>query len=176
MRPIDWYKTATIEDIVEGITWYDRAYFLALELSEATSYTLEQCAGVIAATSIRQRWETNVQWAKDALINGVLNGTSLVKKKVKAILECKGCKEKILTILNGPKISNFFLNILGDKSVVTVDLWMARAFGIPPEKVKGKRYNKLAAKIKELATKCGEHPAHFQAIIWVNIRKNWNNG
>lgn len=169
-----WYRLATIEDEIEGLTWYDDAYHLACELSEQTGYTVEQVAGVIAAYSINQGWSGNVTLVKRALLEGVFEGMKMVIKKVELILACDGDVDCILNILNGEKIKNFFLNIIGKFTGVTLDRWALRALGRSYDRATPLQYKKDAAKYKEIATKFGYSPAQFQAIIWVSVRKNWN--
>lgn len=162
------YRRASLETVVNGLTWYDNAYHLAQELAAESGLGLEKCAGIIAATSINQSWQGNVTLAKDA-VRGNVRGLKMVVDKVNAILECDGDMDCILTILNGDKVKNFFLNILGDYSGVTIDRWMMRIWGI--DRVpKGKAYIKKAAKIKEVATRLGYQPAQLQAILWEQVR------
>ena len=77
---------------------------------------------------------------------------------------------------SGRKVKNFAANLRGDFSVVTIDVWMARAFGANYEGANSPAksdaiYAKMAGKITRLAARVGLSPASLQACIWSGIRQ-----
>lgn len=170
-----YYNRLDKSEIQNIVSWYPEAYRIATSLAKVSGYSVEQCAGVLAAISINTGWEDNVKRATNAILGRAYGHFKFVKQKVQDILDCKGELDCILDILNGDKVKNFCLNILGDHSLVTVDRWMSRMWGedlVPT----GPKYRRRAAKIKELATKAGYPPSTYQALLWVAIRKyyTWN--
>jgi hypothetical protein len=70
--------------------------------------------------------------------------------------------------LSGPKVSRFAANILGDKSPVTVDVWMMRLFGLPYDKAPtAQQYRMISEWTGQLAQEMGVSPSEMQAALWV---------
>lgn len=76
-----------------------------------------------------------------------------------------------LTQSTSMKTGSFAANLLGDEYAVTIDVWMARAFGVDPEKLFGSRPLYWACKdiITEVAGIVGMTPAQAQAAIWHSV-------
>jgi hypothetical protein len=79
---------------------------------------------------------------------------------------------QIVTILNGPKISRFFRNIVGDSNAVTVDVWAQRvatgkASNIPPA---GLTYTNIELAYQAAALVIGVPARDVQAAVWVWVR------
>lgn len=82
-----------------------------------------------------------------------------------------------VTILNGPKITAFYNNLLGNSDYVTIDFHIANflsnnvytAKGLPT--ISPKVYRKLSDAIKEASKDYGMRPMDLQACIWVHQRK-----
>lgn len=74
-----------------------------------------------------------------------------------------------LDVLNGPKVRRFYLNITGDHSVVTVDVWAARAAGVDG-KLTGARYLAVERAYQNAARIVGMTPRDLQAAVWVHTR------
>jgi hypothetical protein len=70
--------------------------------------------------------------------------------------------------LSGDKVSRFARNLLGDKDCVTVDVWIARAYGQDPGNFD---YQEIEAKIRQEAKDHGIEPAEWQAVVWQVIRQ-----
>jgi hypothetical protein len=100
------FKRATPADIRAGFRWYNRAHEFALTLSD----NLEMAAGVIAALSPNNHWETNKKAAEKAFAQGTAMGTHFIanERKVDAILS----GENPLSVLNGPKVTAFYRTIV----------------------------------------------------------------
>jgi hypothetical protein len=72
--------------------------------------------------------------------------------------------------LSGLKVGSFGPNLLGDFIRVTVDTWMAKAYGFP-SKVSDPMYRFLDYAISQAAKAKGLEPAEMQAAIWTGIKK-----
>ena len=73
--------------------------------------------------------------------------------------------------INGPKVSRFLANLLGDLSVVTIDVWICKAYNLDQKRLTPAVYKRLAAKIKLDAGRLGIMPADYQAVLWYCIRR-----
>ena len=186
-------QLASQADIEAGIEWYARAHRLASRLSDAYDLSLGQAVGVIAALSPNNRWERNCADA-EAMIKAWHHGSdpSLVKvctfntnkAKASAILDLADPSSiNIAAILNGRKVSAFFLSIMGDPDAVCVDghayaIWIGErvpttktpSIGVALYADIARAYVLVAKRSKEL---CGETltPTQVQAVTWVTYRR-----
>lgn len=76
-----------------------------------------------------------------------------------------------LTQSTSMKTGSFAANLLGDEYAVTIDVWMARAFGLDAEKLFSSRPTYWACKdiVTEVAGIVGMTPAQCQAAIWHSV-------
>lgn len=157
-----------------GRKWYQDAHDYAWKLSNTYGITLEQAAGLIAATSIRTRWDANL---RDAMLAGaglLTTGLKLRYQKTRAIMalpESDAGLDAVLAILKGPKVSAFARNIIdpnGDEA--TIDVWMCRAFDVPHSAAKGALYDQMQDAVRIVARQCDVPVPTMQAIIWVIVR------
>lgn len=76
----------------------------------------------------------------------------------------------------GMKTGSFAANLLGDEFAVTIDVWMARAFEVEPEKVFGSRplYWACSTLVRQASIELKMTPAQAQAAIWHGIA--WESG
>jgi len=175
-RIVKAWHSATTSDLEAGLAWYDRARAHA----EVIHPNVLIGAGVIAALSPRCEWSLNKRWAQticDAAIAGSscpsgVHTFAMRSKAWKIARLANPTVEQIVTILNGPKITRFFRNIIGDTSAVTIDVWAQRiATGkdssTPP---KGAMYLTLERAYQLAAEQIGVPARDVQAATWVNIR------
>ena len=73
--------------------------------------------------------------------------------------------------INGPKVSRFAENLKGNLDVVTVDIWMCRAYGIDDKDLTPTLYRRLEKRIQSDAKKANATPAGYQAVLWYAIRR-----
>lgn len=173
------FYSASDEEMSGGLDWYPRAYQFAVELSNETGLTIEQCAAVLAVTSPGVSWGIQHSYTL-GFINGVLDGKA--PRKVKGPFYGAN-KEKAARIildedfsaLHGPKVEAFYRNIMGNHSLATVDrhaLRVALARDCEPHECaellsarSRKRVEVLAA--YHLAAKnLGYEVALVQAVTW----------
>jgi len=77
---------------------------------------------------------------------------------------------------SGQKVRNFSANLRGNFDLVTIDVWMSRAFGVDYDGVNSPAksdavYARMAGRITRLASRFDVSPASFQACVWSGIRK-----
>ena len=71
----------------------------------------------------------------------------------------------------GQKVSAFYQNLIGNENAVTVDIWIARRYGLMKPKAISKRdYKYVADSIRMDADFAGVTPAQWQAMEWCKIR------
>lgn len=73
--------------------------------------------------------------------------------------------------IHGPKVSRFAANLKGDLDVVTIDVWICKAYGIPHKALTPTLYGRLEKKIRLDAKACNATPAGLQAVIWYAVRR-----
>jgi hypothetical protein len=172
-----------------GPQWYGRAHEQAAELAERYGFTVAQAAGAIAAMSPRVGWgenladaDTLLSWAERArdepdapyVPEWALKLVSFSANRDRAI-ECLTVDDP-LTVLRGPKQRAFYLNIMGDATGVTVDVWATRAATRGQLDTPGtsRRYADIAAAYRTAARAVGVAPRDFQAGVWIAARATRN--
>ena len=186
-------QLANQADIEAGIEWYARAHRLASRLSEAYDLSLGQCVGVIAALSPNNKWSRNCIDA-EAMIKAWSYGVDPTTVKVCTFNPNKAKAAEILAlqdpssvniaaILNGRKVSAFFLSIMGDPDAVCVDghayaIWIGErvpttqtpSIGVGLYRDIARAYVLVAKRSEQL---CGEKltPTQVQAVTWVTYRR-----
>jgi hypothetical protein len=184
------YRIATVEDVANGVEWYDRAKRMAAWIAKETGIQEATVIGVMAALSPNNRWERN---CKDALTmcSAWINGDSLedfkvscynkMKEKAWSILQDDLQDDAaILTRLNGQKIRSFYSNIRG-LDEVTIDghaLNIARGKreGLTSDKTNmgKKQYRELQAAYVTAAKRIKVKPSELQAITWTTWKRIHN--
>jgi len=184
---------ASQADLAAGIEWYARAERLGHRLSHQYGCTFEQAVGVIAALSPNNRWARNCTDAESMIQAWAVGADPLtvrvctygaMRAKAAAILALASPnRETIAGILNGRKITAFFLSITGRADAVCVDghayaIWLGQR--VPTTKTPAlgvKLYADIARAYcvvaKRSAALCGEQltPAQVQAVTWVTYRR-----
>jgi hypothetical protein len=164
------YNQATPEE--KKNMWYDDARIFAMnQTTESVSHV--KVAGIIAALSPLKSWEENKRITITFLQNGKTSHTKTNHQKAVDILNCDGKVETICDILNGNKVTAFFLNIVGYKNVVTIDrhaLAVAIGRSITGNEGVGitKIQNEFFQRCYQIAArKENVDPSYMQAITWV---------
>lgn len=179
------YGAATDTEREAGLRWYEAARSLARALAEThwgpgRPRTLKHAAGIIAAVSPNVSWSRNVQIATLAFKDGYASGT-FTRNCEKADRILTG--EDPMMVLSGPKVTNFYLNILsaGENNSVTIDrhavhIAEGRIF-TDHERTKMLRingtyngYGEFVDAYREAAWRVNLSAAKLQAIVWVAYR------
>ena len=188
------YDLATENEKQNGRRWYKKAGAEIAELAIQHHTTTKVAAGVVAALSPSTRWDTNLADAARVLSVGLspygladyyeCKVTTYNSNKVKAfaIAECRFIPGEPSDILRGPKVTAFYLNLIGDSSVLTLDSHAYNAFcgfratssdlpGMRAQLARDARKAYFqAAEVK------GETVAGFQAIIWLTWKARIDAG
>lgn len=179
-RLLQVYAQATRRDVAEGIRWYATARREIDTVARATGIDADTVAAVVAVLSPRMPWRHNVD-AAATLIRQYRDGVDVENATAIMALHANIRKGyRILqgdrSALRGPKVTAFYLNLIGDPDAVTVDVWAYRAAtgrdldGNAP----GIREHRAIARAHEnAARRVGLTPAEFQAVAWTVIRKVW---
>jgi hypothetical protein len=178
------YSRASDDAREYGSRWYGEAYGFASRLaSEYPGATVEQVAGAIAALSPRVYWTDNQRDAETLLdwyytdpdepyvpLWYVKRSMSAFPKQIDKAVDCLGADDP-LTILNGPKETAFYRNIVGNPTAVTVDVWMTRAATRgATDKASPTLYRTIERAIVRAARKHHTNPRDFQAAVWIAAR------
>ena len=173
------FESASPEDVHEGINWYSNALSFARSLDSDE----RKAAGVIAALSPRQAWDTNKEGAKKLLtaaqrhssIIPTVAGTYHNVQKAWKIANGANPEEALIPFEPNRafKVPRFYANILGNTEVVTVDVWAARvAVKNAPDAIRGTLYLKIEKMYQRAAQTIGTiTPRDLQAVCWVHIRR-----
>jgi hypothetical protein len=186
-------QLASQADLAAGIEWYARAERLGHRMADEYGCTFEQAVGVIAALSPNNRWARNCADA-EAVIQAWAVGAdpSAVTVCTYGAMRAKACRilamadpsqTAIATILNGRKITAFFLSITGRPDAVCVDghayaIWLGQRVTTTNTPSLGVKLYADIARAYVLVAKrsqalCGEvlTPAQVQAVTWVTYRR-----
>ncbi|WZE63534.1 hypothetical protein PANI_CDS0014 [Maribacter phage Panino] len=157
--------------------WYLKANDFAKTLSQRYDVQLSKVCGVIAALSPLKKWSENKRIAESFLLNGNAYHTKTMKDKAKSILKSDGGTSTIVDILNGDKITSFFLNILepNNGNVVTID---RHALDICLGVYQGNVERRMTSNQYLFFVKCyliaanerNLTPSEIQAVTWVKWR------
>lgn len=158
------------------VHWYEEAHLFARELyfthrsrHDKETLTAKIC-GVIAALSPRKSWEHNKKVALQFLETGKCGHTKLFVEKATSIMGSDGNIETICDILNGNKITSFFLNIYNPSlsNIVTIDrhaidIAVGRVLGEDKRGMTAKQYQFFVNCYVVAGNKLGQLPNYVQS-------------
>jgi hypothetical protein len=181
------YGQATPQEKRDGLRWYKKAKRECKQLAMQKNVTMRHAVGVVAATSPNLKWEKNVHTASQ-VIDGYTQGIdhesiescmAYKANRLKAykVMAASNRSKSILDVLNGPKISAFFDNIMGGDSV-TVDgharnIAYAERVQLKSDKanISKAEYAKLEKAYRDAAAILNIKACDLQAITWVAWRR-----
>lgn len=177
------FENVDLADASAGVEWYAEARAICEELAAESGYSVDQVAGVIAATSPLNEWGQNVRLATRIIrAGGLTEGyLSLGLRKCDAIL----AGADIESTLNGQKIVNFYLSIrsAGAEGVCidrhAHDIAAGRRFADAERPSIGKGlYSAMAAAYITAAERLQSEglaisPAELQSVTWEAWRTEW---
>ena len=184
------FKKATQAEIDHGLTWYQDAQDACQDMADTYELPLAIVVGVVAALSPTNRWERNLIDADNMLqtftSGGYVENTSpctykTMRDKAWLILS-NGVAQDVDAIaktLNGPKITDFFLCIMGqDVCVIDGHAWcIANADRRTMQEVPsiGKKLRKeLQAAYSKAGKRHGMTAFQMQAATWVSWKRIHN--
>lgn len=181
-------RTKTINNILrvynktttqERYNWYKEANEFCQSLSEIYNLDNSKVIGILSALSPLKTWEQNKKITEDLIVNKDCGQMRVFVGKSLAILEAETSDDNILKILNGKKISAFYLNIKypDTSDRITIDRHaLSIALGY---KIKDEEYTmtKLQYKFfvhcyKIASEKVNISPLIMQSSTWLIFRKN----
>lgn len=175
-------KTFLATDTMDRFDWYMDAHNYAIYISKTYNVPLVAVCGVIAALSPMKSWEQNKKIAYDFVRSSGKSGGHMkaLLDKASLILSLGYTEEDVCKILNGRKITAFFLNILHpyDDSRVTIDrhaLTIAVGTVCTDELYAGMtkhQYEFFVECYKLSAKKLGVSALLVQSATWVYYRNN----
>ena len=187
------YALATTSECNLGTSWYKSANQIALDIACKYTVSVEDVALTIAALSPTNRCERNFIDAENFIrlfsvgdpndcLN--LNVCTYPNNKVKAlkILQASTMKEK-LNILKGPKITEFYKCIIGDKKECCIDghaycIWIGQRLTLKDVPSISKKLRERIKRDYQEATQIINNDltlkylvSDIQAITWVTWRR-----
>lgn len=121
------YLQSTGKEYLDGVQWYREAKKTGQEIADKNKVPLHIAVGVIAALSPTNKWERNIIDADRLMYHFMIGGYmedvnvstyNTMKLKAWTILNTMGDYEETATILNGPKITDFYRCIMGENVCV----------------------------------------------------------
>jgi len=155
----------------EAIHWYENANKMFLE---AFGPNCDFFIDILAATSPRLQVRANLRLALKVYRAFVddrkhdladIIGGMMPAHAINTLRALAGKQ------LHGEKVKRFAENLKGNLSVVTIDMWICKAYGIPHSKLTPLNYRRLETKMQGEAKKAGLMPAQYQALVWYVARR-----
>lgn len=179
-RIVATYARATEADMANGAAWYGDGEQIIGSLSDQTGLSREHVAAVVSHLSPRTSWSRNVYGATMLVTTGT--APTCIGSNVDRARRALESADPLNTFGKGaPKTRRFARNLLGDRSVVTVDVWAARvAFGdrvANPEQALGRAgvYDAVEHAYVLAGRRLGVDPVTVQATTWI-VARNGRKG
>ena len=168
-------ESAGIDDMLkQGREWYPQAWQHCLDVAKVHPVTPQRVAAVLAVTSPRARWSSNVA-ATHAIVEDSFR-PNYQRRSGYGILGANSRKGlEVMTdryysrLVTGPKVSTFYANIIGHTDLVTVDSLMSKAAGYGSD-VSPKIRSESTEACENLATVFDMTPRDMQAAVWIAFR------
>jgi hypothetical protein len=181
------YSMATLDEVRDGSQWYPQAYQECLSLAQHYNLEVWRVAGIVAALSPQKPWSQNMDAAKSFLSQAIDEGREVEEMSPKPNFSafCNKAYQILFTALKpmdahkiirgkaGYKTSSFFLNIIGNTKVVTIDRHALRvACGNEAgTAVNPNWYMPISEAYIAVAKELGIKPEKLQAITWLTYRR-----
>jgi hypothetical protein len=157
----------------EKLDWYQQANDFCHYLSDKHQVPLDKVIGIVSALSPRKEWSLNKRIAEELILTGDCGQMKVFVTKANDIHKSTGNESDILSILNGPKIKSFYMNIKypGAYDNVTIDRHaIAVALGHTATdtelSLSEKQYKFFKDCYVYTADKLGIKPLLLQSITW----------
>lgn len=162
------YRAATDAERAEGMSWYNDAHNLALELSPTDVW---RGAGVIAALSPLKKWELNVRLARNAFATGIATGNIGSHNRIAQMI-LDGAHP--LDVMRGDK-TRAFTAAIADPSTSVIATIDRHAHDVAMGAVHTDADRKIGKRIframSDAYVECAEYldigVPQIQAIVWV---------
>lgn len=173
-RILRTFDAATPAQIESGARWYDEAGDLASSLAHLAG-SREHAAAVISHLSPRTAWSRNVFAATALLTGGTREAREYgaMSSNIERAEASLGFVDPVESFgRDALKTRSFYLNIVGDREAVTVDVWALRVAGIEDDRTVKRvgAYDAMAHAYRLAAGRRGVDPATMQAVTWIVAR------
>lgn len=157
-----------------GVAWYPEAWRVCKGIAIAYRVSPERVAAIVAVTSPRARWSVNVEAAAGIVQDsrlpagdrresyGIMHGNAA--KGMRAATD-RYYRQHV----TGPKVTNFYANLIGDTDVITVDSIMAQAAGYNSNVTRQVR-SSVERGVRTIAEMFSVSNRDAQAAIWCAYR------
>ena len=180
------FKASSQTQIDAGMAWYQNAQDQAQAIAIKHDMPVYIVVAVIAALSPNNKWARNLQNADD-LIAGFIAGDAIetikvstyhkMKQKAWSILQDIPDYDMAKTMLNGQKITSFFMDIMGEFNV-TIDgharnIAYNERVGLTDDRtnIGVREYRALQEAYYDAARDLDLMPYQLQAITWTTWRE-----
>ena len=162
--------------IEQGKDWYPKAWDFCKQAGRWYDVTPERVAAIVAVTSPRARWSKNIEATVGILQD--MHRPMFKRQSYYGVLRRNA--EKGMLVANdryysrhvtGPKVSNFYLNILGYQEPVTVDSIMSKAAGYGSD-VNMSIRDEVQDACRTLGSVLDLSPRDAQAAVWIAYRRS----
>lgn len=178
----EMWEAVSLPSFLEGKEWYWVAHSVAQDIADTHNVPIEVAVAVLSSLSPQKEWNHNVELAKEFFeTKGVrVRHTGVITNKARLIYKnykmFRDRKRFIERVLNGPKIVNFFNNILNpyDKSYCTIDRHQLSCC-LGDSKINTctpKQYEFLKNETLKFAKKQNMIGNEVQAILWCHIKSS----
>ena len=158
--------------------WYSEANMFASHLAVMYDIPITIVCGIIAALSPIKTWEQNKLITETFLRTGKAKHVKLFQEKAEAIYASDGDVTTIAEILNGRKITAFFLNILTPNcsNAITIDrhaLSIILGYSVSDKQYRGitaTQYEFMVSAYHLAGKRAGISPILMQSITWQQWR------
>jgi hypothetical protein len=170
---LDWYATADDGQKDRGRRWYAQAQRECRKIARESGYTYRQVAAVLAVTSPDTQLSTNIRWTRDTCLNGGQTAGRYPADQLPKVGAILANRRDPGQYVSGPKVTAFYLAILGDTDCLVVDRWASFAAGGPKDRTVGAKDRRIIADAYHVAAAItGETIRDFQAIVWIACRES----
>jgi hypothetical protein len=159
-----------------ALTWYQDATVLIRSLyGDNWRLFVDLLASTSPRSQVKKNWRIS-----DAILKAYLDR----KAKPKHFGDLLASKQILPAHLNnvirslqgrpihGQKVWRFAENLKGNLDVVTIDVWICRAYGIDGKKdLTPDMYKRLEKRIVSDAKRTNATPAGYQAVLWYAVRR-----
>ena len=157
-----------------GTAWYPDAWAFCRDAGKEYNVSPERVAAMVAVTSPRARWSKNTEAV--ALPLADMHKPAFTRQHSYGILGANARKGMLVANdryysrhVTGPKVTNFYLNILGHTDPITVDSIMSKAAGYGSD-VNDRIRAEVEHGVRTIAEVFSISPRDAQAAIWCAYR------
>jgi hypothetical protein len=178
------FDRATPIDLDEGVLAYERYHIVMRRIAEYYTFPLERVVACFVSLSPNSDYAGNLR-STVSVLDGIRKGIAPELVTVSTYGHCKRRAHayaigaaSFLNETKGPKIRNFYMNILQPKSwkYVTVDghmsaIWQGKKLTMREALIPARTYKLIHADIAALAFKYYMLPNQMQAVLWFTRKR-----